>query len=294
MKGWNRRGEWLEWTAPSELSSIWAAERAVLELIGEKWLRKWEASGDAVVKGRRLLLRMFPEEPGIEAGAWMPLEVLYEDDFCLVAGKPAGVKVHPTADGEEGTLLHAAAWHLEASGQRCRPRHIHRLDEDTTGPVLLAKCGWAQVRLDEQMREKQISREYAAFVRGRFGQARGTIDAAIGRDRHHPTRRRVSPTGDRAVTHYEVERQFAGAALVKLKLETGRTHQIRVHLAHLGHPLFGDTLYGGPSAPEIGRQALHGQRLTFDHPLTGEPVDVSCPWPRDFESLYERLQRSEK
>lgn len=160
--------------------------------------------------------------------------------------------------------------------------------------MLLAKCEWAQVRLDAQMREKRIHREYAALVQGRFGQARGTIDAAIGRDRHHPTRRRVSPTGERAVTYYEVERQFAVAALVRLRLETGRTHQIRVHLAHLGHPLFGDRLYGGRSAAEIARQALHGQRLTFSQPLTGEPVEVSSPWPEDFRLLYDRLQHSEK
>ncbi|MCZ8519100.1 MULTISPECIES: RluA family pseudouridine synthase [Paenibacillus] len=294
MKGWKRRGEWLEWTAPAELSSVREADPAWLERLGEKWLRRWEASGSASVKGRRLLLRMFPEESGIVAGAWLPLEVLYEDDFCLVADKPAGMKVHPTQEGEEGTLLHAAAWHLEASGQRVRARPVHRLDEDTTGPVLIAKCEWAQVKLDEEMREKRITREYCALVQGRVERARGTLDAPIGRDRHHATRRRVSPTGERAVTHYEVAERLQDATLVRLRLETGRTHQIRVHLAHLGHPLIGDRLYGGPADGEFRRQALHGERLTFAHPLTGENVEADSPWPEDFRSLYERLLFSKK
>ncbi len=140
------------------------------------------------------------------------------------------------------------------------------------------------------MREKSIGRTYVAFVQGRLAKAKGRIDAPIGRDRHHPTRRRVSPTGESAVTLYERLETYPDAALVRLTLETGRTHQIRVHLSHLGHPLIGDALYGG-RRDAIGRQALHGEALVFPHPFTNEPVAVSSPWPADFGALQERLKK---
>ncbi|WP_201318170.1 RluA family pseudouridine synthase [Paenibacillus sp. EPM92] len=289
MSGLRRQGEWLEWRAAGDIQGREQARQLASALIGEKWSRTLLHNGGLLWQGSRLRLRLFPEEPNVQADEWTDIEFLYEDDFCFVADKPAGMKVHPTAEGEKGTLLQAAASRLAAEGQLCRPRHIHRLDEDTTGPVLFAKYDWVQTILDARMREKSIGRTYVAFVQGRLAKAKGRIDAPIGRDRHHPTRRRVSPTGESAVTLYERLETYPDAALVRLTLETGRTHQIRVHLSHLGHPLIGDALYGG-RRDAIGRQALHGEALVFPHPFTNEPVAVSSPWPADFGALQERLK----
>ncbi|SCW46335.1 23S rRNA pseudouridine1911/1915/1917 synthase [Paenibacillus tianmuensis] len=290
MTAWRRKGQWLEWTASAEPSTLEEVKAFLPDAIDERTVKKlWSASG-VEIQGRRILLRLFPEEPLQYMPEWTGIEVLFEDDFCLVADKPAGMKVHPTGESEGGTLLHAVGWHLESMGQSCRPRHIHRLDEDTTGPVLMAKCPWAQVRLDEAMREKKVERTYVALVHGRLSPNRGRVDAPIGRDRHHATRRRVSPGGERAVTHYEVVESYRSATLVRLRLETGRTHQIRVHLSHLGHPLIGDTLYGG-RREGMERQALHGERLMFPHPWSGESIEVQSPWPPDFTALNERLKK---
>ncbi|MCZ8513337.1 RluA family pseudouridine synthase [Paenibacillus filicis] len=286
--GWKRKGEWLEWTLPEELPGPDALRG--LPGFTPKFVSKLGREGGIQLQGQRARLRLFPSEPLQYMPEWAEVEVGYEDDFCLVALKPAGMKVHPTEAGETGTLLQAVGWHLESTGQACRPRHIHRLDEDTTGPVLFAKYEWPQIRLDEAMREKQVERIYIALVQGRPRSDRGTVDAPIGRDRHHAVRRRVSPGGDRAVTRYEVLERYRDAALVRLRLETGRTHQIRVHMSHLGHPLLGDALYGGRSEG-LSRQALHGERLVFPQPWTGEPVEVEAPLPADLAALLNRLKK---
>jgi 23S rRNA pseudouridine1911/1915/1917 synthase len=283
-----RKGEWLEWTADQEIHVI--EELEPILPVQSPYLRKLERTGGLSFKGKRVRLRLFPEEPLQYMPEWSEIDVLYEDDFCLVVDKPAGMKVHPTKEGETGTLLQAVGWHVQAAGEACRPRHIHRLDEDTTGPVLFAKYDWAQLQLDAAMREKRIDRRYVAIVQGELRQAKGRIDAPIGRDRHHATRRRVSTTGDPAVTHYELVERLQGASLVRLKLETGRTHQIRVHLSHLGHPLIGDTLYGGRKQG-LERQALHGEKLSFPHPWTGQPMETEAPWPADFDALYRFLKK---
>ncbi|MEK8131339.1 RluA family pseudouridine synthase [Paenibacillus filicis] len=291
---WERKGEWLELKHSSELEGREQALELAAALIGDKWSKTLLHSEGMLWNGSRLRLHLFPQESGEhssnEAEAAEQVELLYEDDFCLVAGKPAGMKVHPTEPGESGSLSQTLSLLLEREGRPCRPRHIHRLDADTTGPVLFAKYAWVQSKLDVWMSEKRIDRTYVAFVQGQVVRPKGRLDGSIGRDRHHPTRRRVSPTGDRAVTRYERLQTFKGATLVRLTLETGRTHQIRVHLSHLGHPLLGDTLYGGPADP-IGRQALHGERLTFPHPLTGERIGVEAPWPMDLKALQTRLQK---
>ncbi|MBP1156600.1 MULTISPECIES: RluA family pseudouridine synthase [unclassified Paenibacillus] len=292
MSVWRRKGEWLEWTAEQDVHSIEDIRHALAVTVGDRFLQKLFRSSNIQWKGRRVMLRLFPEETLQYVPEWTEVEVLYEDDFSLVANKPAGMKVHPTRDGETGTLLHALGSYLESTGQRCRPRHIHRLDEDTTGPVLLAKNEWAQSRLDEAMRDKRVERIYVALVQGHPPESRGRIDAPIGRDRHHATRRRVSRTGDPAVTHYEVLERLDSASLVRLRLETGRTHQIRVHMSHLGHPLLGDSLYGGRTAGMgMARQALHGEQLVFSEPFTGERMEVRATWPDDFAVLYEQLKK---
>jgi 23S rRNA pseudouridine1911/1915/1917 synthase len=204
--------------------------------------------------------------------------------------KPAGMPVHASKPGERGTLDDAAALHLLQKGDPLPVRHIHRLDNETSGPVLYSKNDLAQQRLDEAMRSKAIDRQYIAFVQGRPAQRAGMINVPIGRDRHHSVKRRAGEGGDPAVTHYEVLEQYSSAALVSVRLETGRTHQIRVHMSHIGHPLIGDSLYGG-STRLLAHQALHGERLRFTHPLHGGKMEVISPRPDWFEPLRRALTR---
>lgn len=240
--------------------------------------------------GKRALLRLFPKEYGEHTPEWHNLEVLYEDDFVLVVLKPAGMSVHPAGPAHRGTLAHAVAAYYEYTGQSCKVRHIHRLDADTTGPVLYAKHEFSQLRLDEAMRKKQIGRTYIAAVHGQFQEGQGTIHLPIGRDRHHAGKRRVSSTGQQAATHFELLEQYPDASVMRLRLETGRTHQIRVHLSHLGHPIIGDRLYGSDSRL-YPHQALHGERLEFEHPWHEDRVTVEASQPEQWHRLLLRLQQ---
>ncbi|MCQ6560850.1 RluA family pseudouridine synthase [Paenibacillus mendelii] len=214
--------------------------------------------------------------------------VLYEDDWCLVFDKPTGMPVHPNAPRQRGTLDEAAARHCLQTGDALPVKHIHRLDDDTAGPVLYAKNDLAQMVLDEAMRDKRVDRQYEALVHGKPAKSRGTINEPIGKDRHHGARRRVTPTGDHAVTHYETLAVYKSASLLRLQLETGRTHQIRVHLSHAGYPIVGDQLYGG-RVDLLRHQALRGERLLFPHPLTGLPVMVNSVEPDWFRALRQKL-----
>lgn len=285
-----RRGEWLELRVPGvsgDSSTIGEALAPVTPVPG-KVIRKLLQTGGVKQSGDRLLLHLFPnEECGVEP-EWAEFEPLYEDDFCLVANKPAGMPVHPSLPGQTGTLANVVASYYEQTGQRCRIRHIHRLDDDTTGPVLYAKNETAHIVLDGAMREKAVERIYYAVVSGHLKQPEGRIDAPIGKDRHHGKRRRVSPSGDPARTIYEVLAEAPGVSFVRLRLETGRTHQIRVHMSHIGHPLIGDPLYGGP-VRLFPRQALHGKELIFPHPWTGERIQIEAPLPEDIIGLWNRL-----
>ncbi|MCR2802620.1 RluA family pseudouridine synthase [Paenibacillus soyae] len=261
-----------------------------------KWINRLFSVGGIQWRGERIGLlafqavdiakdKLYREAAGAAQlpSASVP-DVLYEDDYCLVLNKPAGMPVHPSHEGQEGTLDHAACIHQLRQRDPLPVRHIHRLDDDTSGPVLYAKCDLAQLILDEAMREKRIDREYVAAVQGKLKRAKGIVDAPIGKDRHHGARRRVTPSGDAALTRYEVKAELADASIVALRLETGRTHQIRVHMSHLGHPLLGDALYGGPQKP-LKHQALHGERLSFPHPLSGKPTMVEAPWPKWLRDL---------
>lgn len=244
------------------------------------------AKGEA---GQELRLRVcLPEPFGVEPVA-EPLDVRYEDDHLLVVNKPAGVLLHPTEKHHQHTLDHLVAGHFARTDVQSKVRHVHRLDQDTSGVVLYAKHAWASALLDELLRERQIRRTYLAFVQGSMKTASGTINEPIGRDRNHPTRRRVTPTGDAAITHYQVRKRYDGATLIECSLETGRTHQIRVHLSHIGHPLLGDALYGGKKML-IARQALHAARLQFPHPFGGQVVTVDAPLPPDLRALQNKLK----
>ncbi|MBT2760410.1 RluA family pseudouridine synthase [Paenibacillus sp. ISL-20] len=293
---WSKRGEWLEMTPGKALLSQpdrnEAAAKWLIETVGmpEKLYRKLHHEQGIQWRGDRLRLVLFPyRNYGIEP-RWQELDVLYEDDFCLVVNKPAGMAVHPDNESTETTLNHGVAAYYEAEGIHTAVRHIHRLDKDTTGPVLYAKNEYAQLKLDEAMREKKIVRIYAAIVQRRVSQDLKRIDLPIGKDRYHASRRRVSLTGQAAITHILSSEVYPKASLLQIRLETGRTHQIRVHLSHMGHPLLGDLLYGGPGT--FPRQALHGERLLFTHPLSGESIEVNAPWPLDMLELREQIIES--
>lgn len=294
---WKRRGDWLEAMPGRAVTGAADKEAAIdrwlLETAGMpvKLHTRLRREGGIQWRGDRLRLALWPErEAGIEP-VWQEAQVLYEDDFCLVVHKPAGMAVHPDGSGSDTTLDHLVAGHYAASGGGIAVRHIHRLDKDTTGPVLYAKNEYAQLVLDEDMRSKDISRRYAAIAEGAVPAELTVIDEPIGRDRHHASRRRVSPGGQPAVTRITGREVLRGATALQVELETGRTHQIRVHLSHAGHPLIGDELYGGPrwGLAERGRQALHGEALAFRHPWTRELTVVADPWPEDMLRLRESL-----
>ncbi|MBL0387107.1 RluA family pseudouridine synthase [Tumebacillus sp. ITR2] len=245
---------------------------------------------DPVKTGDRVRCLLFPDEPyGIEP-EMLDLEVLYEDDHLIVVNKPVGMKVHANDEGETGSLLNALAWHFQMQGLETRVRLLHRLDQETSGAILFPKHAVAQRLLDSMLQERAIKREYWAVVQGYIRVNHGTVDAPIGRDRNHATRRRVSATGKPAQTDFRVVERFgAQATLVQASLRTGRTHQIRVHFAHLGHPILGDELYGGRT-DLIQRQALHAKFLRFPHPITGETLEIQAPEPEDFADLLRKVK----
>lgn len=231
---------------------------------------------------------VWDEEPGLEPVP-MTLDVAYEDAEVLVVNKPPGLLVHPTSPEQRATLAHGIAARYADQGVRRKVRPVHRLDRDTSGLVLFAHTAAAQQRLDAQLREETLRRQYQALVGGVLADEKGAIDAPIGPHPRHPHLRAVRPEGRApARTRYQVVERFADATLLRLELETGRTHQIRVHLAHAGHPVLGDRQYGG--APGFPRQALHAGRLTFLHPGTGESVEVQAPLPADMAALVKELR----
>jgi len=213
----------------------------------------------------------------------MDLAVPYEDEHLLVVDKPAGLVVHPAPGHAQGTLVHGLlAYDLEGGGDPERPGIVHRLDRDTSGLLVVARSPEAHRRLQELVQSRGLTREYLALVVGRPRSRKGTIDAPIGRDRHDPLRQSLdTETPREAVTHFEVEELLRRHALLRVALETGRTHQIRVHLQAIDLPVAGDPLYGRAGELGLERQFLHAARLAFEHPFTGEPVDVSSALPED-------------
>ncbi|MGM0864078.1 MAG: RluA family pseudouridine synthase [Bacillota bacterium] len=224
--------------------------------------------------GDTLQLHLFKEVGYDVPPTYGEIDVLFEDDHLIVVNKPAGIDTHPNHPNETETLANLVAFHYQARGENCRVQHIHRLDHDTSGAIIFAKHPLSKAILDRLLTERQIKRTYRALVHGRLKQKKGTISEPIGRDRHHNTRRRVSPSGQDAITHYKVLEYKNPFTLVEVQLDTGRTHQIRVHMSHIGHPLVGDILYGG--RPIFNRQALHAARISFPHPLTGEWIECEA------------------
>lgn len=223
----------------------------------------------------------------------MELTVPYEDEHLLVVDKPAGVVVHPAPGHAQGTLVHGLlAYDVEGGEEPDRPGIVHRLDRDTSGLLVVARSPEAHRRLQELVQARALTREYLALVVGRPRSRRGTIDAPIGRDRHDPLRHSLdTDTPREAVTHFEVEELLPRHALLLVRLETGRTHQIRVHLAAIDLPVAGDPLYGRPGELGLERQFLHAAHLAFVHPFSGEPVDVRSPLPSDLEAALAAARR---
>lgn len=285
-----RKGEWYEVALPDTLAGTGLGLVARHLPVPPKLLRELSAHNGVTVQGKQLRLRLFPREPHGMPADWMDINVLYEDDFVLVVNKPVGVEIHPSVKGQRGTLANGVAAYYEATDQPVRVRPMHRLDKETTGPVLFAKNEFAQAVLERALRDKEIDREYVAIAEGRMSQGKGKIDLPIGQDRLHSTRRRVSETGESALTLYTVEERLAEHTLVRLKLETGRTHQIRVHLSAVGHPIAGDGMYGGHRT-YIDRQALHGEKLSWAHPWTGDRQSVRAPIPDDMAKAIAKLRK---
>ena len=218
------------------------------------------------------------------------LRIAYQDDHLLVVDKPAGVVVHPSPGHATGTLVHGVLAHGAAGGEDERPGIVHRLDRDTSGLLVVARSNEAHEQLKELVRAHGLERTYTALVRGRPRSRKGRIEAPIGRDRRDPTRRSLSTDAPReAVTHFRLLELLGQHALLRVDLETGRTHQIRVHLAAIGLPVVGDPVYGVPD-PALGRQFLHATRLAFDHPITGKRVEVDSPLPRELAGYLEELR----
>ncbi len=251
-----------------------------------------------------------PHPPRPEARAEdLPLNIVYEDDQLLIVNKSAGMVTHPAFGNYTGTLVNALLHHcnaLSTVNTEMRPGIVHRLDKDTTGLMVVAKNDVAHHLLARQFSRRTISREYWAIVWGRFQQPKGTIDASLGRSKKDRKKVAVTAEGKQAVTDYEVIKEFDFLSLIRLKLRTGRTHQIRVHLAHVGHPVFGDPTYGGRShqwgglegkrahlvqdlLKRIGRQALHAKTIGFVHPATKETVEFDSELPEDMQEILKLL-----
>jgi 23S rRNA pseudouridine1911/1915/1917 synthase len=270
-----------EWEVSKKLTHLFRMEHKVF-VNGNK------ASWISPLKlGDKVLIKLFEDEDRMDLPAFFyDIQVLFEDDHVIVFNKPAFMNTHPNDETDKSTLLQAAQFYLHSKGEKVEVRHVHRLDKDTTGAILFAKHALAGAILDRMLEKHELKRTYLAIVQGPLKKKKGIIKEPIGRDRHHATRRRVSPTGQEAITHYQLIKEENSFTYVKCWLETGKTHQIRVHFSHIGHPLLGDILYGGK--PLFNRQALHAAKLEFTHPLTGEEIICYAPFidnPPIFESV---------
>ena len=241
------------------------------------------------LRGGETLTVLLPEVQETELLAQdIPLDVVYEDEDVIVLNKPKGLVVHPAPGHANGTLVNALLHHcgdsLSGIGGEKRPGIVHRIDRDTSGLLIAAKNDFAHQKLSAQLADHSLARTYECIVVGNLREDSGTVDAPIGRDRRDRKKMAVVPDGRRAVTHWEVIARYPGCTHVRCRLETGRTHQIRVHMAYLGHPILGDTVYGAKKpVPGLQGQCLHAVGLRFLHPRTGEPVELTCPLPEEFQ-----------
>jgi 23S rRNA pseudouridine1911/1915/1917 synthase len=272
-----------------EVGSRGLAERLIAEgavlVDGEARTKSHRLTGgeDVLVELPADAAPLVPEE--------MDLSVVWEDEHLLVVDKPAGVVVHPGAGHDTGTLVHGLLALDAAGGDEERPGIVHRLDRDTSGLLVVARSDTAHERLQESIRRREVERRYVALVKGSPKSRSGRIEAPIGRDRIDRTRHSLdTPTPRDAVTLFEVVELLGPRALLEVTLETGRTHQIRVHLEAIELPISGDPVYGVSGDLELERQFLHAGRLAFDHPVTSERIDVQSPLPEDLAAALERAR----
>ncbi len=265
-------------------------------------------SGEVAVNGRAVsksyklaggedIAVTLPEPEPVEAVPQdIPLDVVYEDADVIVVNKPSGMVVHPAPGHPDGTLVNALLYHcagtLSGIGGALRPGIVHRIDRDTSGLIIAAKNDAAHQYLSAQLADHTLARTYECIVVGKLREDRGTVDAPIAR---HPTDRKrmaVVAGGREAVTHWEVIARYPGYTHVRCRLETGRTHQIRVHMAYIGHPILGDTVYGAKKeVPGLTGQCLHAVGLRFLHPRTHEVVELSCPLPDEFTRMLQKIRK---
>ena len=265
-------------------------------------------SGEVAVNGRAVsksyklaggedIAVTLPEPEPVEAVPQdIPLDVVYEDADVIVVNKPSGMVVHPAPGHPDGTLVNALLYHcagtLSGVGGALRPGIVHRIDRDTSGLIIAAKNNAAHQYLSAQLADHTLARTYECIVVGKLREDRGTVDAPIAR---HPTDRKrmaVVAGGREAVTHWEVIARYPGYTYVRCRLETGRTHQIRVHMAYIGHPILGDTVYGAKKeVPGLTGQCLHAVGLRFLHPRTHEVVELSCPLPDEFTRMLQKIRK---
>lgn len=301
--------EKLEWVAgPADAKE--RIDKYAKTQLGEEFSRSqiqlWIEAGNLVVNGApvkanyklaegdRIVLVIPEAEPTEIVPEDIPLEIYYEDSDVIVVNKPRGMVVHPAPGHTSGTLVNALMFHckdLSGINGQLRPGIVHRIDKDTSGLIMAAKNDKAHASLAAQLKAHTVTRKYYALVHGNVSHDQGTVDAPIGRDPHDRKMYTVIERNSKhAVTHFQVVERFGDYTLLELKLETGRTHQIRVHMKFIGHPLVGDPLYGRSKGIKMDGQALHAAVLGFDHPEDGRYLEFSAPIPADMENVLQSLR----
>jgi len=225
-------------------------------------------------------------------GENIPLEILYEDDYLLVVNKKSGMVVHPAPGHKSGTMVNALIYHTKLSNNDIRPGIVHRIDKDTSGLLMVAKTDEVHTKLAEELKEKKTTRKYIALVEGVINNSTGTIDAPIGRDANNRKKMDVTSTNSKeAITHFKVLERYKDKTLIECILETGRTHQIRVHMKYIKHPIVNDPLYNNKKSDSYG-QMLHAKTLGFTHPITGEYMEFDSIMPEEFEKRIKEYKES--
>ena len=281
----------------SSLDGLTRSQAARLIESGEVAVNGETAGKSYKLAGGEDIAVTLPEPEPVEAVPQdIPLDVVYEDADVIVVNKPSGMVVHPAPGHPDGTLVNALLYHcagtLSGIGGALRPGIVHRIDRDTSGLIIAAKNDAAHQYLSAQLADHTLARTYECIVVGKLREDRGTVDAPIAR---HPTDRKrmaVVAGGREAVTHWEVIARYPGYTHVRCRLETGRTHQIRVHMAYIGHPILGDTVYGAKKdVPGLTGQCLHAVGLRFLHPRTHEVMELSCPLPEEFTRMLQKIRK---
>ena len=251
--------------------------------------KRFVSSSTVLIKGDKLCIKAFQEDDGMYPPYYDDIDIIYEDDFLLIVNKPAFMHVYPDDQSKTDSLANRVSHYYMSQGYNIPVRFIHRLDYETSGMVIFCKCAFIQPLLDFQLSQKSIKREYIAVVDGTITNHKWhTIDQPIARDRHIQNKMRVAKQGKKAITHYQCLASTKNMSIIQVELETGRKHQIRVHLSSVCHPLVGDLLYNQPSS-YINRQALHAYNLELIHPINQEKLVLICPPPKEMLSLMSMI-----